>query len=66
MSFAVIGVIAGEFIPADEGLGYHSMTSTQQFGPTGLFAALVITAVLMVLGSALIGIFEKRALKWQR
>ncbi|MET8829725.1 ABC transporter permease [Streptomyces sp. NPDC004610] len=65
VSFAMIGVIAGEFISADEGLGYYSMTSTQQFDPAGLFAALVIIVAMVVLGSALIGVFEKRALKWQ-
>ena len=66
VSFAMIGVIAGEFISADEGLGYYSMASTQQFDPAGLFAALMIIVAMVVLGTALIGIFERRALKWQR
>ncbi|MFE4669010.1 ABC transporter permease [Streptomyces sp. NPDC056716] len=65
VSFAMIGVIAGEFISADEGLGYYSMTATQQFDPAGLFAALVIIVAMVVAGSAIIGAFEKRALKWQ-
>ncbi|MFB7495734.1 ABC transporter permease [Streptomyces sp. NPDC056161] len=66
VSFAMIGVIAGEFISADEGLGYYSMTSTQQFDPSGLFAALVIIVAMVVLASSIIGVFERRALKWQR
>jgi NitT/TauT family transport system permease protein len=66
VSFAMIGVIAGEFISADEGLGYFSMTSTQQFDPAGLFAALMIIVAMVVAGSAVIGVFERRALKWQR
>jgi len=66
VSFAMIGVIAGEFISADKGLGYYSMTSTQQFDPAGLFAALVIIVAMVVFGSSLIGVFERRALKWQR
>jgi NitT/TauT family transport system permease protein len=66
VSFAMIGVIAAEFISADEGLGYYSMTSTQQFDPAGLFAALMIIVAMVVSGSSLIGIFERRALKWQR
>ncbi|WP_406350578.1 ABC transporter permease [Streptomyces sp. NBC_00658] len=66
VSFAMIGVIAGEFISADKGLGYYSMTSTQQFDPSGLFAALVIIVAMVVFGSSLIGVFERRALKWQR
>jgi NitT/TauT family transport system permease protein len=66
VSFAMIGVIAAEFISADEGLGYYSMASTQQFDPAGLFAALMIIVAMVVGGSSLIGIFERRALKWQR
>ena len=66
VSFAMIGVIAAEFISADEGLGYYSMTSTQQFDPSGLFAALVIIVAMVVVGTAVIGVFERRALKWQR
>ncbi|WP_405791620.1 ABC transporter permease [Streptomyces sp. NBC_01506] len=66
VSFAMIGVIAAEFISADVGLGYYSMTSTQQFDPSGLFAALVIIVAMVVAGTAIIGVFEQRALKWQR
>jgi NitT/TauT family transport system permease protein len=66
VSFAMIGVIAAEFISADEGLGYYSMTSTQQFDPSGLFAALAIIVAMVVAGSSIIGVFERRALRWQR
>jgi NitT/TauT family transport system permease protein len=64
--FAMIGVIAGEYISADQGLGFYTMTATQQFDPAGLFAALMIIVAMVVAGGAIIGIFERRALAWQR
>jgi len=64
--FAMIGVIAGEFISADAGVGYYTMTATQQFDPAGLFAGLIIIVVMLLLGTALVSIFERRALSWQR
>jgi len=66
VSFAMIGVIAAEFISADEGLGYYSMTSTQQFDPSGLFAALCDHRGDGGGRSSIIGVFERRALRWQR
>jgi len=64
--FAMIGVIAGEFISADAGVGYYTMTATQQFDPAGLFAGLIIIVAMLLLGTALVSIFERRALSWQR
>jgi NitT/TauT family transport system permease protein len=63
---AMIGVIAGEYVSAQEGLGFYTMTATQQFDPAGLFAAVMIIVGMVVLGCAIIGFFERRALAWQR
>lgn len=63
---AMIGVIAGEYVSAQEGLGYYTMTATQQFDPAGLFAAVMIIVAMVVIGCAIIGFFERRALAWQR
>jgi NitT/TauT family transport system permease protein len=64
--FAMIGVIAAEFISADEGLGNYSMEATQQFDSAGLFAALVIIVAMVVVGGGIIGVFQRRALAWMR
>jgi NitT/TauT family transport system permease protein len=64
--FAMIGVIAAEFISADEGLGNYSMEATQQFDSAGLFAALVIIVAMVVVGGGMIGVFQRRALAWMR
>jgi NitT/TauT family transport system permease protein len=64
--FAMIGVIAGEFISADAGVGFYTMTATQQFDPAGLFAGLVIIVAMLVVGTMAITVIERRALSWQR
>jgi NitT/TauT family transport system permease protein len=66
VSLATIGVIAGEYMSAQTGLGYYTMTATQDFDPAGLFAAIIIIVVMVVIGYAIIGFFERRALAWQR
>jgi NitT/TauT family transport system permease protein len=66
VSLAMIGVIAGEYISAQDGLGYYTMTATQNFDPAGLFAAIIIIVAMVVAGYAVIGFFERRALAWQR
>jgi NitT/TauT family transport system permease protein len=63
---AMIGVIAAEFVSADEGLGHYSMAATQQFDSAGLFAALVIIVAMVVTGSGIIGMFQRRALAWMK
>jgi NitT/TauT family transport system permease protein len=66
VSLAMIGVIAGEYVSAQDGLGFYTMTATQQFDPAGLFAAIIIIVAMVVVGCAVIGFFERRALAWQR
>jgi NitT/TauT family transport system permease protein len=66
VSLGMIGVIAGEYISAQTGLGYYTMTATQNFDPAGLFAAIIIIVAMVVVGYAIIGFFERRALAWQR
>jgi ABC-type nitrate/sulfonate/bicarbonate transport system permease component len=41
------------------------MAATQQFDSAGLFAAIVIIVAMVVAGSGIIGIFQRRALAWQ-
>ncbi|MFD6517663.1 ABC transporter permease [Rhodococcus sp. NPDC060176] len=66
VSMAMIGVIAGEFVSADKGLGYYAMASTQKFDSAGLFAAIVIIVAMVVALSSIVGIFQRRALAWQQ
>ncbi|HLI38186.1 MAG TPA: ABC transporter permease [Streptosporangiaceae bacterium] len=64
--FAMIGVIVGEFVAADKGVGYYALEATQQYDAAGLFASLVIMVVMVLIGLAIVNIFQRRALRWQQ
>lgn len=64
--FAMIGVIVGEFIAADRGLGYLIDTATQNFDSAAVFAGIVVLMVMMIIGMMLIAAIERRVLRWQR
>lgn len=63
--FAMIGVIVGEFVAADQGIGYYALESTQNFDPAGLFASIVIMVIMMLIGTGIVNFFQRRALRWQ-
>lgn len=64
--FAMIGVIVGEFIAAERGLGYLIDTATQDFASATVFAGIVVLMVMMIIGMMLIAAIERRVLRWQR
>lgn len=64
--FAMIGVIVGEFVAADRGLGYYVLQSTQQYDAAGLFAGIVIMVVMVLLGIGIVNFFQHRVLRWQQ
>ena len=66
ISFALIGVIVGEFIGAERGLGKVIIEAEAQLQIPDMMVALV---VLMIVGVALVLVFralERRLLRWQR
>jgi NitT/TauT family transport system permease protein len=64
--FAMIGVIVGEFVAADQGLGYYVLEATQQYDPAGLFAGIAIMVVMVLIGLSIVNMFQRRVLKWQQ
>jgi NitT/TauT family transport system permease protein len=64
--FAMIGVIVGEFIAAQRGVGYLINTATQNFDSATVFAGIVVLMIMMIIGMMLIALVEKRVLRWQR
>jgi NitT/TauT family transport system permease protein len=64
--FAMIGVIVGEFIAAERGLGYLIDTATQNFDSATVFAGIAVLMVMMIIGMMLIAAIERRVLRWQR
>ena len=64
--FAMIGVIVGEFIASDQGVGYYVLQATQQFDAAGLFSGIIIMVAMVLVGMRIVTFFQNRALFWQR
>lgn len=64
--FAMIGVIVGEFIASQDGVGYLINTATQNFNSATVFAGIVVLMVMITIGMILVGLLERRLLRWQR
>ncbi|HZU40372.1 MAG TPA: ABC transporter permease [Solirubrobacteraceae bacterium] len=62
---SIIGAIVGEFLGAQKGLGLVIATSQNNFNPNGVFAAMLIIAVLALTAEGLIAAFERRLLSWR-
>ncbi|HKI92236.1 MAG TPA: ABC transporter permease [Gaiellaceae bacterium] len=63
--FAVIGAIVGEFLGAQQGLGLVIATSQGTLNADGVFAAMLIIAVVALTAETLIGLLERRLLSWR-
>jgi NitT/TauT family transport system permease protein len=63
--FALVGAVVGEFLGATEGLGMMIATAQGLFNPNGVFAAMVILAVVALVAEWLITWLERRLLKWR-
>jgi sulfonate transport system permease protein len=63
--FALIGAIVGEFLGADKGLGLLISQAQGTFNPNGVFAAMVIIAIVALAAEGLIGLMERRLLAWR-
>lgn len=63
--FALIGAIVGEFLGADQGLGLLVRQAQGNFNIDGVFAAMVIMAVLALIAEAAISLLERRLLSWR-
>lgn len=66
VSFAMIGVVVGEFVAADSGLGYYVRNSTDLFDSAGVYAGIILLMALVLLGVALVTLLERQLLRWRR
>lgn len=62
---SIIGAIVGEFLGSQKGLGDVIANAQNNFNPNGVFAAMLIIAVLALTAEGLIGLFERRLLAWR-
>jgi NitT/TauT family transport system permease protein len=66
VSFAMIGVVVGEFVAADSGLGYYVRNATDLFDSPGVYAGIILLMAIVLVGVGLVGALERRLLRWQR
>lgn len=64
--FAMIGVIVGEFIASQNGVGFLISSATQNFDSAEVFSGIAILMMMMAVGMILVGLVERRMLRWQR
>ncbi|RDG32827.1 ABC transporter permease [Streptomyces corynorhini] len=63
--FALIGAIVGEYIGATKGIGLLVSASQGTFNAAGVYAAMVILAVVALLAEAVLTFLEKRLFRWK-
>ena len=63
--FALIGAIVGEYIGATKGLGLLVAASQGTFNAAGVYAAMVILAVVALLAEGLLAFLERRLFRWK-
>jgi NitT/TauT family transport system permease protein len=63
--FAMIGVVVGEFVASDSGVGFYIRRSTEQYDSAGVFAGIIVLVVIILLAGKAIGAVERRALRWR-
>jgi NitT/TauT family transport system permease protein len=64
-SFALVGAVVGEYLGALEGIGLMIQTAQANFNNNGVFAAMVILAVVALTAEALITWLENRLIRWR-
>ncbi len=65
MPYALIGAVLGEMIAANRGLGYLVQFSGSQFDTAGVFAVLIVIALLAVALNALVELVQSRMERWR-
>ncbi|WP_251019359.1 ABC transporter permease [Streptomyces sp. ISL-11] len=63
--FALIGAIVGEFIGASQGIGLLVAQSQGSLNSSGVYAAMVILAVVALLAEGLLTFVERRLFRWK-
>jgi len=63
--YALIGAVLGEMIAANRGLGYLVQFSGSQFDSAGVFAVLLVIALLAVALNFLVEIVQHRMQQWR-
>ncbi len=63
--FALVGAIVGEFLGARQGMGLLIATAQGAFDANGVFAAMIVIAVVALAAEWLLTLLENRLLAWR-
>ena len=63
--FAIVGALVGEVLGAQSGLGLVITTAQNQFNPDGVFATMIVIAVITLIAEFLLTRLERRLLSWR-
>jgi NitT/TauT family transport system permease protein len=64
-SFALVGAVVSEFLGAIQGIGLMIQLAGNTFNANGVFASMVILAIVSLLMEALVTALERRLLHWR-
>lgn len=64
-SFALVGAVVGEFLGATKGIGVLVQVAQNNFNTNGVFASIVILAVVSLVMEVLITALENRLIRWR-
>ena len=64
--YAVIGAVIGEYIGADEGLGFFILYSSQTFDAPSLFSGIVVLVVLVFVINVGLNAIERHVIGWRK
>ena len=63
--FALVGAVVGEFLGARHGIGLLIATAQGTFNAAGVFAAMIVLAVVALVAEYLLTAMENKLLKWR-
>ena len=65
LGFALVGAVVGEFLGSKQGIGLLISTAQGAFNASGVFAAMIVLAVVALAADYLLTSLERRLLKWK-
>ena len=65
VGMAIVAVVVGEYLGASRGVGYLIAQSEGVFDTTGVFAAMAVLAVGVLLVGSVVGRLERTLLRWK-
>ena len=64
VTFAVIGAVIGEFVAAQDGLGYLILISSAQSETPLAFAAILVLTLISIVLFQIVEVIERRVVRW--